>query len=54
MRTCMNNATKDVPCCTDGMNVQANTTSSFANHGTVLQRVVDPFNGVVLHADQEA
>ena len=54
MRTCMDETTKGAPCCTNGMNVETNATSSFANHGAVLQGVVDSFNGVVLHADQEA
>lgn len=36
------------------MDAQADTTSSLANHRTALQSVINTFNGVVLHADEEA
>lgn len=36
------------------MDVDADPSRTFADHGTVLQRVVDTLDGVVLHADQEA
>lgn len=56
--TCVRYAHKSAvhnsPSGTDIMNVEANTTSSLADHGTVLEGIVDSFYGVVLHADKEA
>jgi hypothetical protein len=35
------------------VDVQANTTSSFADHGALLECVIDTFNRVVFHTDEE-
>jgi hypothetical protein len=35
------------------VNADTNPTSTLADHGTVLQGVVDPFHGVFFHANQE-
>lgn len=42
------------PSSTDIVDVKTNTTSSLADHGTVLEGVVDTLDRVVLHADKEA
>jgi hypothetical protein len=36
------------------MDIQADAASSLADHSTALESIVDAFNGVILHADQEA
>lgn len=36
------------------MNVESDTTGSLTDHGTALEGIVDPVDGVVLHADKEA
>ena len=36
------------------MNIQANTTGSFADHGALLECVIDAFDRVVLHTNKEA
>ena len=35
------------------MDVNADTTSSLADHSTILERGVDAFDGIILHGDQE-
>jgi len=42
-----------LPGCTDAVNVQPDTTCGFADHGTVFEGVINPLDGIVLHADQE-
>jgi hypothetical protein len=44
----------NVPSGTDVVNVEADTTSGFADHSAVLQGIVDTLDRVVLHTDQEA
>ena len=36
------------------MNIEPYTPSSLTNHRTALQRIVDPLNTIILHANQEA
>jgi hypothetical protein len=36
------------------MDVQPDTSSGLADHGTVLEGIIDTLDGIVLHADQEA
>lgn len=35
------------------MDAETNTACGFANHGTVLQRIIDSLNGIILHANKE-
>jgi hypothetical protein len=35
------------------MDAETNTACGFTNHGTVLQCVIDPLNGIILHANKE-
>ena len=35
------------------MDAETNPTRGFANHGTILQGVVDTLDRVILHAEQE-
>ena len=41
------------PCRADTMDAETNTACGFANHGTVLQRIIDSLNGIILHANKE-
>ena len=43
----------DTPCSPNTVNIQTNTTSSFAYHSTLLESVIDTFNRIVLHANKE-
>lgn len=45
---------KHLPGSPNIVDVQPNATSGFADHGTALERVVDAFNAVVFHGDEEA
>jgi hypothetical protein len=36
------------------MDVQPDTSSGLADHGTVLEGIIDTLDGIILHADQEA
>lgn len=39
---------------TDAVHVEANAARVLRDQGALLQRVVDPFNAVVLHGEEEA
>src|SRR5690606_651837 len=40
--------------CTDVVYAQSNTTGTLRNLSRLFQRIVDPFNAVILHGQQEA
>ena len=42
------------PSSTNAVNAEADSTSGLADHGAVLERIVDTFDRVILHAYQEA
>jgi hypothetical protein len=44
---------KKLPCGTDTINIQPDSTSSLADHSTVFKSLVDTFNGIALHANKE-
>ena len=50
----MGNRGKDLPSGTDTVDVEADTSSSLADHGAVLEGIVDAVDRVILHADEEA
>ncbi len=35
------------------MNIQTNASSCLADHGTALESIVDTFDGVIFHANEE-
>lgn len=53
MRRHRENIARYVPSSTNVVDVEANTSGSLTDHGTVLQSVIDALYGVVLHAYQE-
>ena len=43
-----------LPSCTDTVDIHTNASRGLANHGAVLEGVIDTLDGIVLHADQKA
>ena len=41
------------PCGPNTVDAYANTTGSLADHGTSFQRIINAFNGVILHANKK-